>query len=400
MKKRSLIIVSLLLLVCLALTLIACDNGEKKDTRSELEIALETSLSNYLQSDNFKSALLSQTTQDRLPLAYLRYVDTTGIETVEESGVILSSLSLIDSVIGEYGKFDDTLYADENCPLYETITSEWGTYTSGWLSISDYLFSWSIMYNQYKQYCLNQDSNAYDVTYGKYFEAIQNYLTSKDSDAYIATAFGFDKNSILALTCQNLGLDAKSVVPQSYNVLLAYYAKDDNGNFVTSSGYSNWVGFTGRPLVAGSLLKSESTYDVAYEKTMQGLFPYQENYDTNIAIEDTVNLDRLCNNYGYVLPSEWGSTVDSRYGILYGYLNGINMSAYTKEVYNADEQDGKTYDVLGMWLATLDKDDNGNYVLSDQVDMAITIAYLAYQKGVSASPCGLYNANDCIIIFA
>lgn len=400
MKKRSLIIVSILLLVCLALTLIACDNGEKKDTRSELEIALETSLSNYLQSDAFKDAMSSKTTQDRLPLAYLRYVDTTGIETIEEGGVTLTSLSLIDSVINEEGKLDDTLYADENCPLYEIITSEWGSYTNGWLSISDYLFSWSIMYNQYKQYCLNNDSTAYAVTYDKYFETIQNYLTSKDSEAYIATAFGFDKNSILTLTCQNLGLNAKSVVPQSYNALLAYYAKDGSGNFITSSGYSNWVGFTGRPLAAGSLLKSESAYDVAYEKTMQGLFPYQENYDTNIAIEDTVNLDRLCNNYGYVLPSEWGSTVDSRYGILYGYLNGIDMSAYTKEVYNADEQEGKAYDVLGMWLATLDKDDNGNYVLNDQVDMAITIAYLAYQKGVSASPCGLYNTSNSIINLA
>lgn len=76
------------------------------------------------------------------------------------------------------------------------------------------------------------------------------------------------------------------------------------------------------------------------------------------------------------------------------------MSAYTKEVYNADEQEGKAYDVLGMWLATLDKDDNGNYILADQVDMAITIAYLAYQKGVSASPCGLYNTSDSIINLA
>lgn len=399
MKKRSLLVVSILLLVCLSLTLIACDNSTQ-DAPSELEIALTASLSDYLKSDGFRDVMSSKTTQDRLPLAYLRYVDTTGIETIAEGGVVITSLNLISSVINSDGKIDDALYSDENCPLYETVTSDWGSYTNGWQSISDYLFSWSIMYNQYKQYCINLQSNAHDNLFGKYFDAIQTYLASKDSEAYIATAFGFDKNSILTLTAHNLGLDAKSVVPQSYNALLAYYAKDESGNFTTASGYSNWVGFTGRPLAGGSMLKSEPAYDVAYEKTMQGLFPYQDNFDTNIAIEDTVNLDRLCNNYGYVIPSEWGSTEDSRFGILYGYLNGIDMSAYKKEVYDEDEQAGKTYDVLGMWLATLNKDDNGNCVLQDQVDMAVAIAYLAYQKGVSASPCGLYTASDSIIKLA
>lgn len=399
MKKRSLLIASILLLACISLTLIACDNSTQESPVG-LEIALTASLSDYLNSDGFRDAMTSKTTQDRLPLAYLRYVDTTNIETIQDGGVVMSSLNLISSVINSDGKIDDALYLDENCPLYETVTSDWGSYTDGWQSISDFLFSWSIMYNQYKQYCINLQSNAHDNLFGKYFDAIQTYLASKDSETYIATAFGFDKNSILTLTAHNLGLDAKSIVPKSYNTLLAYYAKDNNGNFTTASGYSNWTGFTGRPLASGSILKNESAYDVAYEKTMQGLFPYQDNFDTNIAIEDTVNLDRLCDNYGYVIPSEWGSTADSRFGILYGYLNGIDMSAYTKEVHDEDEQADKAYDVLGMWLATLNKDDNGNYVLQDQVDMAVAIAYLAYQKGVSASPCGLYIASDSIIKLA
>lgn len=399
MKKRSLLIASILLLACISLTLIACDNSTQESPVG-LEIALTASLSDYLNSDGFRDAMTSKTTQDRLPLAYLRYVDTTNIETIQDGGVVMSSLNLISSVINSDGKIDDALYLDENCPLYETVTSDWGSYTDGWQSISDFLFSWSIMYNQYKQYCINLQSNAHDNLFGKYFDAIQTYLASKDSETYIATAFSFDKNSILTLTAHNLGLDAKSIVPQSYNTLLAYYAKDNNGNFTTASGYSNWTGFTGRPLASGSILKNESAYDVAYEKTMQGLFPYQDNFDTNIAIEDTVNLDRLCDNYGYVIPSEWGSTADSRFGILYGYLNGIDMSAYTKEVHDEDEQADKAYDVLGMWLATLNKDDNGNYVLQDQVDMAVAIAYLAYQKGVSASPCGLYIASDSIIKLA
>lgn len=399
MKKRSLLIASILLLACISLTLIACDNSTQESPVG-LEIALTASLSDYLNSDGFRDAMTSKTTQDRLPLAYLRYVDTTNIETIQDGGVVMSSLNLISSVINSDGKIDDALYLDENCPLYETVTSDWGSYTDGWQSISDFLFSWSIMYNQYKQYCINLQSNAHDNLFGKYFDAIQTYLASKDSETYIATAFSFDKNSILTLTAHNLGLDAKSIVPQSYNALLAYYAKDKNGNFTTASGYSNWTGFTGRPLASGSILKNESAYDVAYEKTMQGLFPYQDNFDTNIAIEDTVNLDRLCDNYGYVIPSEWGSTADSRFGILYGYLNGIDMSAYTKEVHDEDEQADKAYDVIGMWLATLNKDDNGNYVLQDQVDMAVAIAYLAYQKSVSASPCGLYTASDSIIKLA
>ena len=123
------------------------------------------------------------------------------------------------------------------------------------------------------------------------------------------------------------------------------------------------------------------------------------------ACNDTVNLDRLCNFYGYEIKSDYGSTEDSRFGILYGYINAIDMTKYQKEVYHGavctgdgcehhvDEQDGQVYDLVATWLSTLQKTDDGKYVLADCVDLAVAVAYLAYESGIQApTPCGAYSS--------
>ena len=91
-------------------------------------------------------------------------------------------------------------------------------------------------------------------------------------------------------------------------------------------------------------------------------------------------------------------------------MNGIDMEHYVKEVYHSqvctgedckyhiDEKDGQVYNVVTMWRETLKKDENGKYVISNNVDMAVAIAYIAHVYGVEApTPLGLYNAAQACI---
>lgn len=78
-------------------------------------------------------------------------------------------------------------------------------------------------------------------------------------------AFGYSLPSVLALTAYNLGFDLQEAVPNSKTSLLAYYEKDENGNFKRNGGTPNWVGFTGRAL-ASTTLRNEAEYDVKFEK--------------------------------------------------------------------------------------------------------------------------------------
>lgn len=396
MKTKFAKLICLMLIACLAFTLVLTACNEDAPVEDALALKLKQSLKNYLASESFENALASaQSTQERVPLLYLRYVK--GDYIASDVDALETRLSLIDNVSDSDGNLDDTLYTEES-GLYTVVS--WGeySYVSGWLSISDYLYSWSLFYNQYLQNATNGKD------YSHYLARIKAYLTAIDNDAltYVGTAWGYDKASTLTLCCANLGFDAKTTVPTSYAELLSYYAKDENGRFTKEGVNPNWVGFTGRPLAA-SVLRADSAYSLEYEKTMQPLFPYEENYTPTLA--ECVNLDGLCNFYGYTLPSEY-STVDSRYGLLYGYVNGIDMRAYKKSVYHSavcggencahhvDEEDGKIYNIVEMWLSSLEKDANGDYVLNDAVDMAIAISYVAYSQGVTApTPIGAYTES-------
>lgn len=231
-----------------------------------------------------------------------------------------------------------------------------------------------------------------------YVVKIVNYLKTVDSsDAYYATAYGYDKASSIVLTLANLAYDPKNA-PVSYNALLSYYDTGNDGNFTKYIGNPNWIGFTGRPLASGSLLRGEEKYSLVYEKTMQGIYPYDDTKGDayyNFKIDDMINLDRLFDDYGKEIVSQYGSIGDSRYGILYGYLNGIDMTKYTKSV-----DDGKTYNVLQKWVDTLEKDSDGNYVLADGVDMAVAICYVyATEIGLNVppTPVGSYSSATSVL---
>lgn len=400
MKNKSVKILCLTLVVVLALTiaLVACNPKDETPTDALCQ-SLKTSLKNYLASEEFATAKAAASTQDRVPLMYSRYI-IGNISTDSDAESFKTNLKKIDSVIDESGNLSDELYEKEGCPLYTKSSYEWDgiVYESkvGWQSIVDYAYSWSLMYNQYRQYL--SENGKEDVSFDGYVVKIVNYLKSVDSsDTYYGTAYGYDKASSIVLTLANLAYDPTNA-PVSYNSLLSYYDTDKDGNFTKYVGNPNWIGFTGRPLASGSLLRGEEKYSLVYEKTMQGIYPYDDTKADayyNYNIDDMINLDRLFDDYGKEIVSQYGSIGDSRYGILYGYLNGIDMSKYTKSV-----DDGKTYNVLQKWVDTLKKDSDGNYVIADGVDMAVAICYVyATEKGldVPPTPVGSYSSATSVI---
>lgn len=453
---------------------------------AELKEALKT----YLFSSTFETTILSaKTTQARIPLLYLKYVDGT-FYTDKIAVQLKKYLNMIDGIY-DNGTIKDSLFAT-------SLVSQ-----QGWYGIADYLYSWSAMYNQYAQWLAESDNK--DTTYSLYIGAIKDYLTMIDafnsksqvkytfkdkeitqanlyytgynainnisvassrlsygdfetllslveqatgnknghsdflkaykkidfdaidasSDKYnqynqlktslmplwkgclpvTQCAFGYSLPSVLALTAYNLGFDLADTVPNSKTSLLSYYAKDENGNFKRNGGTPNWVGFTGRAL-ASTALRNEAEYDVKFEKTMQGYFPYTDGWSQ--PLDEMVNMDRLCNWYNHDLKT--GSNVDARYGILYGYMNGIDMEHYTKEVYHSavckgdeckyhiDEADGQVYNIISMWKDNLTKDANGKVKITGTMDMAVAIVYLAKINGVEApSPVGVYDSANSVI---
>ena len=400
MKNKSVKILCLALVVVLvfAVSLVACNPKDETPTDALCQ-SLKTSLKNYLASEEFATAKAAATTQDRVPLMYSRYL-TGNIYTDGDAESFKTNLKKIDSVIDENGNLSDELYEKDGCPLYTKTSYEYNGVTyeskSGWQSVLDYVYSWSLMYNQYRQYL--SATNKTDESFDDYVVKIVNYLKTVDSsDAYYATAYGYDKASSIVLTLANLAYDPKNA-PVSYNALLSYYDTDKDGNFAKYIGNPNWIGFTGRPLASGSLLRGEEKYSLVYEKTMQGIYPYDDTKGDayyNFKIDDMINLDRLFDDYGKEIVSQYDSIGDSRYGILYGYLNGIDMTKYTKSV-----DDGKTYNVLQKWVDTLEKDSDGNYVLADGVDMAVAICYVyAAEIGLNVppTPVGSYSSATSVL---
>ena len=451
---------------------------------------LKASLKKYLSSEAFAKAVTdAKTTQARIPLLYLKYIDGNYYtpELVEQ---FKNYLNMIDGVILD-GKISDSLYSSSDVSK------------TGWYGIPDFLYSWSAIYNQY---ALASVALKYDNAYGKYFDLISEYLTNldkfqsnsnkkyewngeevtqsnlyykgynainnianassrlskdefvsllsciatatKNTDGHAAfiakyetidfesmdastdknklytalkaelmpmwkdcmpvtqVAFGYGIYNVILLTAYNLGLDLKQVTPVSLEYMLSYYKKDESGNFIKNGGTPNWVGFSGRPL-AGSVLRSYKEYDVKFEKTMQGYFPFTDGW--NQPLDQLINMDRLCNFYNHDLGAK--ANVAPHYGILYGYMNGIDMEHYKKEVYHSevcpgvenceyhiDETVGQVYNVITLWRETLSKDEEGNYVISNTGEMSVAIAYCAYIQGIEApSPLGLYNKADSVI---
>ena len=365
MKKRLTRIVCLLLCVGMAICTAACKKNES------FEDKISASLKAYLTSENFAQAVSeTYSAQDRVPQLYLKYVSGNYYSS-ENADIMKTTMSYIEELMSgdeiSNGKFDDS-----------TAKS------TGFGSVTDYLYTWSIVYNQYKLYC---GYTAESDEYNKYLTAIKEYVIATDAmveSDYIAVPWGYGAENVLPLIAANLGFDGAT--PNCDAIMLSYYEKT-SGEFTKDCGYFNWNGFSGRPLAA-SLYTNNANYDAEYEKTMQGYFPIND--DSAYLIEDLVTLDRLPANFNHRLSSDYGElSLDPEYALLTAVAHGINMFEY--------KVSDKTYDVFALWQNGLTLKD-GNYVIDNFKDMAVAIAYIALQKGVTApTPVGLYADGIAVI---
>lgn len=439
----------------------------------QLAEELKYSLSVYLSSLSFENTFLTaKTTQARLPLMYLRYIDKN-FYSYEMVGQLKGYLNMIEEIC-ENGELKDSLYSGSSVSA------------TGWYGLADYLYSWSLIYNQYQQWCA--DTGNIDTTYNIYFNAIANYIkkldqfqsesqkvyifqgaevtqanlyykgynalnnissasfrmtyeqfeelltlvaqatgntdghkefldyyknfsnydsmTSAEKTAFklqaislwknclpvTQVAFGYAITNVLPLIEYNLGLSG--LTPYCDSVMLSYYAVDETGAFLKQGTTPNWIGFSGRP-VAASLYRDREEYSVAWEKTMQGYFPFTNGWSQ--PLDEMINLDRLCNYYNHTLGS--AANVAPQFALLTGMMHGIDMEHYIKEVYtDLDSEVGQEYNIITLWRENLQQDDAGHYIIKNTTDMAVAIAYCAMVEGIEApTPLGLYSRDVAVI---
>lgn len=202
-------------------------------------------------------------------------------------------------------------------------------------------------------------------------------------------SFGMSTTAYIAIIKANLSLDAD--IPYTDSTFIARYQKDDDGNFVKVGGTPNWVGPTGGP-IAASLYRDKVEYDVNFEKCMQGYFPFSDGW--NQPLDEMINLDRLGKYYNHTLDTN--ANVTPQWGLLTGYMHGIDMENY--DVAQPVEGEPTRYNIISLWRDNLKVDDDGNFIITSNLDMAVAIAYLAHINGVEApSPLGAFSSVDKVI---
>lgn len=380
-KKRISRLICFALALSLALCALcvqACDCASP--SIPPLAKELEESLREYFRSTDFTQALSAGTAQERLPLLYLKYV----------KGAVYSKENAED--FEKYLSFAEELKLDGEISdgKFENSSAR----KQGWYSITDYLYSYSLIYNQYLKYL--DETGGKENPYAADLPAVERYIrqaddTLKNGGELGYVAWGYSAVDMLPLTAANLGI--KDATPYCDGVMLSYYEKE-NGEFKRQGATPNWVGFTGRPL-AGSLYKNNEKYDVAFEKTMQGYFPFTDGFDQ--PLEEMINLDRLCDYYNHTLPA--GESVAPQYALMTAMMHGIDMENYKKQVYppKSGETGEETFNVITMWRSSLNRD-GGKYVIDNVADMAVAIAYIAQCYGVNApTPLREYSPSLAVI---
>ncbi len=462
--------------------------GHEPTNDDLLADSLKKSLKVYFESENFtKTIANAKTAAAWVPLTYLKYVKGN-FYSYDNARIFLKYLNMIDEL----------LVKDEN-GQYVLSNAKWSASSAcaqGWYGITDYLYTWSICYNLYSQYChengivdnhfdtflqpigryltyidtwLGNSSNTYEIrwvsgdtitqanlyyqgyncfnslTYSRIKDYDYDYWVSfmeivakatgntEGHDAFLKAfnefwpsagtlsntelrpigkallakfkdclpvtqvAFGYSAYSHLACIKASLGLEIE--LPKTDIFFLSYYEKNEDGSWKKSGGTPNWVGPSGRP-IAASLYRNNENYSVIYEKSMQGYFPFTDGW--NQTIDEMINLDRLCNYYNHELGT--GANVTPQWALLTAMMHGINMEHYKKVVPLVDEENGinedgtEEFNVITLWKNNLKQDENGDYIISGNVDAAVAIAYIAMHQGIEApSPFGVYSAENAII---
>ncbi len=286
-------------------------------------------------------------------------------------------------------------------PQLQPLTDRFNEVSNLW---GDLRRQWQAMEEGPQKDALKQQMDAAEAERNELIEQrndLQKTLTAlgKDFDDYFAqknfadrykgflpvtqVAFGMSTVSYLAIVKANLALDSQ--LPHTDKTFLSYYQKDEEGNFTKKGGTPNWVGPSGRP-VAASLYRNSEGYDVNFEKYRQGYFPFTDGW--NQPLEEMITLDTLGKYYNHDLGT--GANVTPQWALLTGYMHGIDMENYV--VAQPVEGENTTYNIITLWKDNLSTDEKGSVLISDNIDMAVAVAYLARTNGVEApSPLGAFD---------
>lgn len=235
---------------------------------------------------------------------------------------------------------------------------------------------------------LKQHQTELEKEFREFYES-KDFLKRFRSFLPVTTvSFGMTAYSYLAIVKANLGLNAD--LPYTDKTILNYYQKDENGEFTRAGGTPNWVGPSGRP-IAASLYRNCDGYDVNFEKYRQGYFPFTDGF--NQPLEEMITLDTLGKYYNHELTT--GANVMPQWGLLTGYMHGIDMQNY--EVAKPVQGEPTSYNIISLWQNNLSQKE-GVCVIENNVDLAVAVAYLAFINGVDApTPLGVFDASAKVI---
>lgn len=228
-------------------------------------------------------------------------------------------------------------------------------------------------------------------------ENLKNLFTQKISDAVsdyrVSSAFGYSYYGEMLATYYNLNIADKNnpaFIALVENQLSTYKLNED-GSRKESTG-CNWVGFSGGPLIR-AMLRNEDGYDVEYEKSQQGYYPFEDKGMTQQGLSKLINFDRLYDYYNHKLNSSSG--VNPRFALMTMIAHGIDPENYKKAV--ETENTENTYNIFSLWLEGLSVSEEGEYKITGMFDLAVAISYLAMRSSVEAPhPLGYIYQMGCI----
>lgn len=201
MNKMAKRLFAAVLACAFALSTLAFAGCAPQEPQDELADRLKQSLATYLSSDDFADyAKNVATTEERMPMLYLGYVDgcfyDLGCATVFKKQLNYLGEFVVD------GKISNAAFWDSSAGK------------EGWYGVSDYLFSWSQTYNQYKLWCSHND--VADNSFDKFVPLIKDYVAA--ADEYLKNADG-----------KTIEIDGKAV--QYVDVFAAPFGLNNNDVF-------------------------------------------------------------------------------------------------------------------------------------------------------------------------
>lgn len=143
----------------------------QKINKTSLVEQLKAGLDAYLSSSSFQSSIkTANTTQARVPLMYVKYLNKNYYtDDMVQTGFRDLVLNRMETIT-DFDSASDTYTLNDDKWLESSVK------TQGWYGYIDYLYTWSLTYNQYNDYLLKTGKTLADNEYAKYLPAVQAYL--------------------------------------------------------------------------------------------------------------------------------------------------------------------------------------------------------------------------------